>query len=87
MEILNVYITQKKFIVSTYEGVVEINRNDFDEWATDEQKREWIEVTPDYDGEPKESTGRMSWREYYGSSYFYKDVAEFIELKKLEPQL
>lgn len=85
MEVLNVYITSKKFIVNTYDGVFEIKRNEFDEWVTDEQKREWIEVTPDYDGEPKETSGTMSWRQYYGSKDFYKDVAEYILLNNLKP--
>lgn len=85
MEVLNVYVTTKKFIVSIYEGVVEIKRSDFEEWADEEQKREWMEVTADHRGEAVENEGTLPWREYFKSKTFWHDVGQYIDLKHLKP--
>lgn len=85
IEVVNVYITKKIFIVNTYDGVYELKRNDFDEWATDNECREWLSVIPGHDGEPVEDRGTLPWREYYKSDRFNKDVAEFILKHDIKP--
>ena len=84
-EVWRVYRMNKELIAaSDYGGYYEVNRREFELWSDAEQKREWIEVHSDHGGEPVEQTGITPWRLYYEEpSSFYKDIREYIILKKI----
>lgn len=42
-----------------------VNREDFEQWLERTDRLEWINVTPDYSGEPVEETGTYTMKEYW----------------------
>lgn len=84
MEALGTSITHKYIMVLTHEGEVKVNRDDFNEWADEEQKREWLSVHADYKGESVEEEGVMPWADYYIGESFFKDITEYIIFKDLK---
>ncbi len=64
-----------------------IKRSDFEDWATDNQKREYCgsEFDPALDG-PNEDSGIYAWEVYYALERFEQDIADYISINKLIPK-
>lgn len=62
---------------------IDIDRASFENWADDNDKREYCLDSYDpseYDGH-KQDSGKMDWDEYYASAYITNDLAEFYTVR------
>jgi len=61
---------------------IQVEKKAFQVWIDNSDKREWELVYSNESGEPVESTGLMSWDEYYRSIYLNNDLEEFLTVRE-----
>jgi hypothetical protein len=63
-----------------------VNRNAFEKWVDDNNKRDWIHDTSNYRGEHEQSSGTMTWDDYYDNDkYVCEDLNDYIKYLQTVP--